>query len=97
MYTKDRFLLFLSPGPLPLGYRFQAQQCSEATHEIPISGFHEAMRDYRQLLWEIESFVSPEGSRDIPAVFSKVKQLCLAVVYIMHCALPLYCVHWETQ
>ena len=61
------------PGPLPLGYRFEAQRRSEATHEIPISGFDQALRDYRQLLWEIESFISPEGSRDIPAVFSKVK------------------------
>lgn len=62
---------FIDPGPLPLGYRFEAQRRSEATHEIPISGFDQALRDYRQLLWEIESFISPEGSRDIPAVFSK--------------------------
>ena len=64
-------------GPLPLGYRYEAQQCSDATHEIPISGFDQAVSDYRQLLWEIESFISPEGSRDIPAVFSKVKSTLL--------------------
>ena len=61
-----------SPGPIPLGYRYQAQQRSESTHEIPISGFDEAVFDYRQLLWEIESFINPEGTRNIPAVFSKV-------------------------
>ena len=65
--------VFLFPGPLPLGYRYQAQSHSEATHEIPVSGFDQAVRDYRQLLWEVESFVSPEGNRDIPAVFSKVR------------------------
>ena len=60
------------PGPLPLGYRYEAQRCSEATHEIPISGFDQAVDDYRQLVWEVESFVSPEGSRDIPALFASV-------------------------
>ena len=60
------------PGPLPLGYRYEAQRCSEATHEIPISGFDQAVDDPRQLVREIENFVSPEGSRDIPAVFASV-------------------------
>ncbi|CAI8040592.1 Protein maelstrom homolog [Geodia barretti] len=64
------FHRFIAPGPLPLGYRYEAQRCSEATHEIPISGFDQAMDDYRQLVWEVESFISPEGSRDIPALFA---------------------------
>ena len=80
IYTKSLSInhCFFNPsnsviGPLPLGYRYEAQQRSDATHEIPLSGFDQAVSDYRQLLWEIESFISPEGGRDIPAVFSKVR------------------------
>ena len=61
-----------STGPLPLGYRYEAQKCSEATHEVPISGFDRAVDDYRQLFCDVEDFVSPGGGRDIPALFTSV-------------------------
>ena len=72
--------MWLSPaGPLPLGYRYEAQKNSEETHEIPISGFDRAVGDYRQLLWEIESFISPQGSSDMPAVFASVRRFSSVV------------------
>ena len=58
-------------GKIPMGYRFTAKNTSETTHEIPIEGFELAERDYRQVLRELESFLSPEGAQ-LPPVFAKV-------------------------
>ena len=91
--------VWLSPaGPLPLGYRYEAQKNSEETHEIPISGFDRAVGDYRQLLWEIESFISPQGSSDMPAVFASVGLAQLLEPSLEHRVLCLsLCVSDSTQ
>ena len=48
------------PGPIPLGYRFQAQSQSERTHEMPVEGLESAERDYREVLRIIHDFIIGE-------------------------------------
>ncbi len=58
-----------------MGYRYLAQSTSEATHKIPVEGAPLALKDYRKLLGELESFLMTgnEEARDqLPAVFTKV-------------------------
>ena len=55
-----------------MGYRFLAQSTSETTHQIPISDFDLAERDYRKLLGDIEQFLDPNWTEVMPVLFSKV-------------------------
>ena len=61
-------------GPIPMGYRYEAQSQSERTHMIPVDGFELANRDYRQILTELRTFIcSPAGASPVsPILFAKV-------------------------
>ncbi len=64
--------VFLFTGKIPMGYRYLAQSTSETTHQVPISEFEQAEKDYRKLLGEIENFLDPDWTEKMPPVFSKV-------------------------
>lgn len=64
--------LLCPTGPIPIGYRFLAQSTSEQTHQIPVDGGPDAVRDYRMLLGKLESFLLDDDSSTIPPVFAKV-------------------------
>ena len=66
---------FINLGPIPIGYRYEAQSQSDRTHNIPVDGFELAVKDYREILSQLQSFVSSgsEGaSASIPLLFAKV-------------------------
>lgn len=56
-----------------MGYRYLAQSMSETTHQIPISDFDRAEKDYRKVLGDMETFLDPKWTDIIPPVYSKVK------------------------
>ncbi|KAM4046729.1 protein maelstrom homolog isoform 2-T2 [Anomaloglossus baeobatrachus] len=59
----DSFHKFIDPGELPLGFRYYCQAGSAATHQIPVSGFELASRDYHNLFYSLCSFVCPAAKR----------------------------------
>lgn len=60
-------------GPIPIGYRYEAQSTSESTNQIPVEGTPDAIGDYRKLLGELEHYLTCDGTTaDIPPVFTKV-------------------------
>ncbi len=65
-------VMFVFSGKIPMGYRYLAQSTSENTHQIPISEFEQAEKDYRKILGEIETFLDPYWTENMPPVFSKV-------------------------
>lgn len=67
-------------GKIPMGYRFSAQSTSETTHQIPISDFDLAERDYRKLLGDIEQFLDPNWTEVMPVLFSKVSHYLIVSV-----------------
>ncbi|KAG8545898.1 hypothetical protein GDO81_020168 [Engystomops pustulosus] len=46
-------------GDLPLGFRYHCQAGSAATHQIPVSGFELANRDYHNIFNSLYDFVCP--------------------------------------
>ncbi|XP_073526957.1 protein maelstrom homolog [Phyllobates terribilis] len=59
----DSFHKFIDPGVLPLGFRYHCQAGSAATHQIPVSGFELASRDYHNLFRSLCDFVCPAAKR----------------------------------
>lgn len=59
----DSFHHFIDPGELPLGFRYHCQAGSAATHQIPVSGFELANRDYHNLFRALCDFVCPSSKR----------------------------------
>ncbi|XP_056415855.1 protein maelstrom homolog isoform X3 [Hyla sarda] len=66
----DSFHDFIDPGELPLGFRYHCQAGSDATHQIPVSGFELANRDYHNLFHSLCNFISPPPKRGT-AVYCK--------------------------
>ncbi|XP_018425368.1 PREDICTED: protein maelstrom homolog [Nanorana parkeri] len=58
----DSFHDFIDPGELPLGFRYHCQAGSDSTHQIPVSGFKLANRDYHNLYRALCYFVCPVPS-----------------------------------
>uniref|UniRef100_A0A672U1R2 Protein maelstrom homolog n=1 Tax=Strigops habroptila TaxID=2489341 RepID=A0A672U1R2_STRHB len=59
---------FIEPG------KFQGRETSDATHKIPISGFHRPRTCYEVVLWELLEFVQP--ARDVwPRFYCRVCHL----------------------
>ncbi|KAM6310432.1 protein maelstrom homolog [Aegotheles albertisi] len=52
---------FIDPEVPPLGFRYHCQIASDATHKIPISGFHLSCTCYAVVLQELLQFVQPAG------------------------------------
>ncbi|XP_029434895.1 protein maelstrom homolog [Rhinatrema bivittatum] len=50
---------FIDPGEIPRGFRFHCQAASDATHQIPLSGFEFANGRYHNLFRELCTFVCP--------------------------------------
>ncbi|XP_061224765.1 protein maelstrom homolog isoform X2 [Neopsephotus bourkii] len=50
---------FIEPEVPPRGFRYHCQAASDATHKIPISGFHLPRTCYAVVLWELLEFVHP--------------------------------------
>ncbi|XP_010011951.1 PREDICTED: protein maelstrom homolog [Nestor notabilis] len=50
---------FIEPEVPPRGFRYHCQAASDATHKIPISGFHLPRSCYEVVLWELLEFVQP--------------------------------------
>ncbi|KAM9319601.1 protein maelstrom homolog [Gastrophryne carolinensis] len=50
---------FIHPGALPLGFRYHCEAGSASTHQIPVSGFELANKNYRYLHHSLCEFVSP--------------------------------------
>ncbi|XP_065532525.1 protein maelstrom homolog isoform X2 [Lathamus discolor] len=48
---------FIEPEVPPRGFRYHCQAASDATHKIPISGFHLPRTCYAVVLWELLEFV----------------------------------------
>jgi protein maelstrom len=68
------FHQFVDPGPIPMGYRYEAQSQSERTHMVPVEGFELATKNYRQLLTDLKSFTnqSVAGASPVcPLIFAK--------------------------
>ncbi|XP_069616699.1 protein maelstrom homolog isoform X1 [Ranitomeya imitator] len=59
----DSFHEFIDPGELPLGFRYHCQAGSAATHQIPVTGFELASRDYHNLFRSLCDFVFPAAKR----------------------------------
>ncbi|XP_040277674.1 protein maelstrom homolog [Bufo bufo] len=59
----DSFHDFIDPGELPLGFRYYCHEGSSATHQIPVSGFELANRDYHNLFRSLCDFVRPAAKR----------------------------------
>ncbi|KAG8545894.1 hypothetical protein GDO81_020168 [Engystomops pustulosus] len=55
----DSYHDFIDPGDLPLGFRYHCQAGSAATHQIPVSGFELANRDYHNIFNSLYDFVCP--------------------------------------
>nr|XP_033799236.1 protein maelstrom homolog [Geotrypetes seraphini] len=55
---------FIDPGEIPRGFRFHCQASSNATHQIPLSGFELSTNRYHNLFRELCTFVcSNPGSK----------------------------------
>ncbi|KFP26874.1 Protein maelstrom, partial [Colius striatus] len=52
---------FIDPEEPPRGFRYQCQAASDATHKIPVSGFHLSRTCYTDVLQELLDFVQPAG------------------------------------
>ncbi|XP_061310465.1 protein maelstrom homolog isoform X2 [Pezoporus flaviventris] len=50
---------FIEPEVPPRGFRYHCQAASDATHKIPVSGFHLPRTCYADVLWELLEFVHP--------------------------------------
>ncbi|KAM6290417.1 protein maelstrom homolog [Porphyrio hochstetteri] len=50
---------FISPEVPPLGFQYQCQTASDATHKIPVSGFHLPRTHYAVVIQELLEFVQP--------------------------------------
>ena len=70
LHISSSFLLFA--GPIPVGYRYEAQRQSESSHGVPVEGFELACKDYRHVLQSLERFLTAKEG-DVPLVFSKVR------------------------
>ncbi len=70
-----------------MGYRYLALNTSETTHQIPISEFEQAEKDYRKILGEIEMFLDPDWTENMPPVYSKV----LTSFFLMFYSLETFC------
>ncbi|KAM3933142.1 protein maelstrom homolog [Leptodactylus fuscus] len=70
----DSFHDFIDPGELPLGFRYHCQAGSAATHQIPVSGFELANRDYHNLFRALCDFVCPAAKR-VTSVYCKTNDL----------------------
>ena len=66
------FFFPLVAGPIPVGYRYDAQRQSESTHCVPLEGFELACKDYRHVLQTLEQFLTPKEN-ELPFVFSKAR------------------------
>ncbi|XP_075707363.1 protein maelstrom homolog [Rhinoderma darwinii] len=55
--------LYLVPRDLPFGFRYHCQAGSASTHQIPVSGFELANRDYHNLFRALCDFVFPTAKR----------------------------------
>ena len=64
---------FINPGPIPIGYRYEAQSQSDRTHNIPVEGFELAVKDYREILSQLQTFVSSGSEGAILLLFCKGK------------------------
>ncbi|XP_042645030.1 protein maelstrom homolog isoform X2 [Tyto alba] len=53
------FHRFIDPEVPPRGFRYHCQAASDATHKIPISGFHLSRSGYAVVLQELLEFVQP--------------------------------------
>ncbi|XP_054244045.1 protein maelstrom homolog [Indicator indicator] len=58
---------FIDPEVPPCGFRYHCQAASDATHKIPISGFHLSRACYAVVLQELLDFVQP--ARDVQPQF----------------------------
>ncbi|CAN2387770.1 Maelstrom spermatogenic transposon silencer, partial [Pristimantis euphronides] len=65
---------FIDPGELPLGFRYHCQAGSLSTHQIPVSGFELANRDYYNLFSYLCDFVCP-ASKCYTSVYCKNNDL----------------------
>ncbi|XP_013042699.1 protein maelstrom homolog isoform X2 [Anser cygnoides] len=52
---------FIDPEVPPRGFRYHCQTASDATHKIPISGFHLQRTCYPVVLRELLEFAQPDG------------------------------------
>ncbi|KFV66781.1 Protein maelstrom, partial [Dryobates pubescens] len=50
---------FIDPEVPPCGFRYHCQAASDATHKIPVSGFHLPCASYAVVLQELLDFVQP--------------------------------------
>ncbi|XP_068000781.1 protein maelstrom homolog [Melanerpes formicivorus] len=50
---------FIDPEEPPCGFRYHCQAASDATHKIPVSGFHLPCASYAVVLQELLDFVQP--------------------------------------
>jgi len=63
----------LNPGPIPQGYRFKAQQHSDLTHKLPLTGKMQLGDDYTKIYDELFHFLS-KGGRHIPPIHVKMSE-----------------------
>ncbi|XP_030060955.1 protein maelstrom homolog [Microcaecilia unicolor] len=64
------FHQFIDPGEIPRGFRFHCQASSDATHQIPLSGFELSTNRYHNLFCELCAFVW-SNSRSNASVYCK--------------------------
>lgn len=72
---QQKFHSFIHPGPIPMGYRYDAQSQSERTHMLPVDGLDQSNRDYRNELSKLQTFISSfqdTASPIAPLIFVKV-------------------------
>ena len=62
---------FINPGPIEMGYQYLAQQISETTHKIPITGMALKTDTYTSIYDELLNFLS-KGSTLIPPIHVKM-------------------------
>lgn len=72
----------LVAGPIPVGYRYDAQKQSDSSHCIPLDNFELACKDYRHILQSLERFLTPSREKEVPAIFSKVGACITAIFFI---------------
>lgn len=60
----------INPGPIEMGYQYLAQQISETTHLIPVTGIAEPRDTYTSIYDELLQFIS-RGTNHIPPIHVK--------------------------
>ncbi len=68
-------LLISRIGKIPLGYRFECQQHSDDTHQIPVDGFELQNDDYLGIWLQMCNFVNhQEKKKEYPPIYCLVRR-----------------------